>query len=146
VAVACAVAGTSLTGQTPVNLSSGRVSDARGCTGEAGVAFIDTGVGVDAGLARRRAARVGGTPRACSGAPGRVEHVVMFICPSSCASRAPKRENLTNVCKISSWHLGLASLCKFQWKICPRSQDMWAPSLVCLHCSPVTKPMSNHVK
>jgi hypothetical protein len=54
---------------------------------------------------------------------------------------------LPNVfCKISSWHLGLASLCKFQWKICPRSQDMWAPSLVCLHCSPVTKLMSNHVK
>jgi hypothetical protein len=22
------------------------------------------------------------------------------------------------LCKISSWHLGLASLCKFQWKIC----------------------------
>jgi hypothetical protein len=54
---------------------------------------------------------------------------------------------LPNVlCKISSWHLGLASLCKFQWKICPRSQDMWAPSLVCLHCSLVTKLMSNHVK
>jgi hypothetical protein len=42
----------------------------------------------------RVAARVGGAPRACSGAPGRVEHVVMFICPSSCACRAPKRANL----------------------------------------------------
>jgi hypothetical protein len=39
------------------------------------------------------------------------------------------------LCKISSWHLGLASLCKFQGKICPRSQDMWAPSQVCRHCS-----------
>jgi hypothetical protein len=95
VAVACAAAGTSLTGQTPVNLSSGWVSDARGCTVEARVAFIDASAGVDAGLARRGAARVGGAPRACSGAPGRVEHVVVFICPSSCASRGPKHANLT---------------------------------------------------
>jgi hypothetical protein len=50
------------------------------------------------------------------------------------------------LCKISSWHLGLASLCKFQWKIYPSLQDMWAPSLVCLHCSPATKMMPNHVK
>jgi hypothetical protein len=50
------------------------------------------------------------------------------------------------LCKISSWHLGLASLCKFQWKICPSLQDMWAPSLVCLHCSPATKMTPNHVK
>jgi hypothetical protein len=50
------------------------------------------------------------------------------------------------LCKISSWHLGLASLCKFKWKICPSLQDMWAPSLVCLHCSPATKLMPNHVK
>jgi hypothetical protein len=63
------------------------------------VAFIDMGAGVDAGLARRGAARVGGTPRACSGAPGRVEHVVVFIYPSSCASRAPKRANLTK-CRV----------------------------------------------
>jgi hypothetical protein len=38
------------------------------------------------------------------------------------------------LCKIFSWHLGLASSCKFQGKICPRSQDMWAPSQVCRHC------------
>jgi hypothetical protein len=50
------------------------------------------------------------------------------------------------LCKISSYHLGLASLCKFPWKICPSLQDMRAPSLVCLHCSPATKLMSNHVK
>jgi hypothetical protein len=42
------------------------------------VAFIAAG----AGLAQRGAARVGGAPRACSGAPGRVEHVAVFICPS----------------------------------------------------------------
>jgi hypothetical protein len=57
------------------------------------VAFIAAGVG--AVLARCGAARVGGAPRACSGAPGRVEHVAMFICPSSCACRAPKHANLT---------------------------------------------------
>jgi hypothetical protein len=37
------------------------------------MAFI--GTGVDAGLARRGAVRVGGAPRACSGMPERVEHV-----------------------------------------------------------------------
>jgi hypothetical protein len=50
------------------------------------------------------------------------------------------------LCKISSWHLGLASLCKIQWKIYPSLQGMWAPSLVCLHCSPATKMMPNRVK
>jgi hypothetical protein len=50
------------------------------------------------------------------------------------------------LCKISSLHLGLASLCKSQCKICPSLQDMWVPSLVCLHCSPPTKIMPNHVK
>jgi hypothetical protein len=89
--VACAAAGTPFSGQTPTNLSSGWVRDARGCTVEARVAFIAAGTG----LAWRGAARVGGAPRACSGAPGRVEHVAVFIYPSSCASRAPKRVNLT---------------------------------------------------
>jgi hypothetical protein len=37
------------------------------------MAFI--GASVDARLARRGAARVGGAPRACSGVPERVEHV-----------------------------------------------------------------------
>jgi hypothetical protein len=67
VVVACAAAGTPLSGQTPANLCLGWVRDARGCTVEAGVAFIAVGAGVDAGLARRGAARVGGAPRACSG-------------------------------------------------------------------------------
>jgi hypothetical protein len=93
--VAHAAASTPLSGQTSVNLSSGCVRDARGCTVEAGVAFIAAGAGVDAGLARRGAASVGGAPRACSGTPGRVEHVAVFICPSSCACKAPKHANLT---------------------------------------------------
>jgi hypothetical protein len=50
------------------------------------------------------------------------------------------------LCKISSWHLGLASSCKFQGKISPSLEDMGAPSLVCLHCSPATKRMPNRVK
>ena len=143
--VACAAAGTLLTGRTPANSSSGWVSGARGCTVEAGMAFI--GAGVDARLARRGAARVGGAPRACSGAPERVEHVGVCFCLCSNACRDHKRANLAKgLVQISSWHLGLASLCKFQWEICPSLGDMRAPSQVCRHCSPVTKPMSNHVK
>jgi hypothetical protein len=92
VAVACAATGTSLTGQTPANLSSGWVSDVRGCTIEVGVGFIAAGVG--AGLARRGAARVGGAPRACSGAPERVEHVCVCFCPCSNACWDHKRVNL----------------------------------------------------
>jgi hypothetical protein len=88
--VACAAAGTSLTGQTSVNLSSGWVSDARGCMAEAGMAFIAVG----AGLARRGAARMGGAPRACSGAPERVEHVCVCFCPCSNACWDHKRANL----------------------------------------------------
>jgi hypothetical protein len=56
------------------------------------------------------------------------------------------RISLKILCKISSWHLGLASLCKFQWKTCLSLKDMWAPSLVCLHCSPATKMMPNRDK
>jgi hypothetical protein len=95
VVVACTAAGTSLSGQTPANSSSSWVRDARGCTIEVEVAFIAVGAGVDVGLARHGAARVGGAPRACSGMLGRVKHVAMFICPSYCACRAPKRANLT---------------------------------------------------
>jgi hypothetical protein len=82
------------------------------------MAFI--GAGVDARLAWRGAARVGGAPRACSGAPKRVEHVGICFCLCSSACRDYKRANLAKgLVQISSWHLGLASLCKFQWEICP---------------------------
>jgi hypothetical protein len=56
--------------------------------------FYSRGGGRERGVGMARAAHVGGASRACSGAPGRVEHVAVFICPSSCASRAPKRANL----------------------------------------------------
>jgi hypothetical protein len=136
VAVACAAAGTLLTGQTPVNSSSGWVSGARGCTVEAGMAFIGAGAGVDARLARRGAACVGGAPRACSGVPERIEHVGVCFCFCSTACRDYKRANLAKgLVQISSWHLGLATMCEFQWEICPSLGDMRAPSWVCRHCS-----------
>jgi hypothetical protein len=93
--VACAAAGTSLTGQTPANLSSGWVSGAQGCTVEAGMAFIAAGVG--AGLARSGAARVGEEPRVCSGAPESVEHVCVCFCHCSNACWDHKRANLAKV-------------------------------------------------
>jgi hypothetical protein len=84
------------------------------------MAFIGAGAGMDAGLARHEAVRVGGAPRACSGAPERVEHVGVCFCLCSSACRGNKRANLAKgLVQISSWHLGLASLCKFQWEICP---------------------------
>jgi hypothetical protein len=92
--MASAAAGTSHTGQTTANSSSGWVSGARGCTVKAGMAFIGAGAGVDARLARRGAARVGGAPRACSGAPERVEHVGVCFCLCSSACRKHKRANL----------------------------------------------------
>jgi hypothetical protein len=78
-------------GKLELRLGQGRV----GVYGRGRGGFIDEGAGVGMGLARRGAARVGGASRACSGAPRRVKHVVVFICLSSCASRAPKRANLT---------------------------------------------------
>jgi hypothetical protein len=94
VVVACAAAGTPLSGQTPANLCLGWVRDAGGCTVEAGVAFIAVGAGVDAGLARRGAAAWAERRGRALASPGRVEHVAVFICPSSCACRALKRANL----------------------------------------------------
>jgi hypothetical protein len=109
--------------------------------------FYRRGRAVDARLARRGAARVGGAPWACSGALERVENVGVCFCLCSSACRDHKRASVAKgIVQISSWHLGLASLCKFQWEICPSLGDMRAPSQVCRHCSPVTKPVSNHVK
>jgi hypothetical protein len=82
------------------------------------MAFI--GAGVDARLARHGAARVGGAPRACSVAPERVEHVGVCFCLCSSVCRDHKCVNLAkSLMQISSWHLGLASLCEFHWEICP---------------------------
>jgi hypothetical protein len=92
--------------------------------------------GVDARFARRGAARVGGAPRACSGALERVEHVGICFCLCSTTCRDYKRANLAKgLVQISSWHLGLATMCEFQWEICPSLGDMRAPSWVCRHCS-----------
>jgi hypothetical protein len=72
-----AAAGTPFSGQTPVNSCSGRVGSARGCTVEAGVGFIAAG----AGLTR---CAWGRAPDRALALPGRVEHVAVLICPSSC--------------------------------------------------------------
>jgi hypothetical protein len=79
------------------------------------MAFIGAGVGVgvEVRLARHGATRVGGAPRACSGAPERIEHVGVCFCLCSSACRDHKHANLAKGrVQISSWHLGLASLCK----------------------------------
>jgi hypothetical protein len=89
--------------------------------------FIGTGAGASEGVDARLARRVGGAPRACSGAPERVEHVGICFCLCSSACRDHKCANLAkDLVQISSWHLGLASLCKFQWEICPSLCDMRA--------------------
>jgi hypothetical protein len=100
------------------------------------MAFIATGTGVGAGLARRGAARVA-ERRGRALARQNASNMCAFV---SALVQTPA--GITNVqisprvlCKISSWHLGLASSCKFQGKICPRLQDMWAPNQVCRHCS-----------
>jgi hypothetical protein len=84
------------------------------------MAFIGTDAGVDARLARCRAARVGGALRACSGAPERIEHVGICFCLCSSACRDHKRVILAKgLVQISSCRLELATLCEFQWEICP---------------------------
>jgi hypothetical protein len=52
---------------------------------EARMAFIGTSAGVDVRLELRGAARMGRAPRACSGAPERVEHVGVCFCVCSSA-------------------------------------------------------------
>jgi hypothetical protein len=92
VVVACAAASTPLSGQTSANLCSDWVRDVQGCTVEARVAFIAAGVG--AGLTRHGLRAWAERRERALASPGRVEHVVVFICPSSCTCKAPKRANL----------------------------------------------------
>jgi hypothetical protein len=104
--------------------------------------FYRRGRGREVG--RHGAARVGGAPRVCSGAPERVEHVgVCFrLCSNAC--RDHKLAYLAKgLVQISSWHLGLAILCEFHREICPKSLDMGAPSQCCRHYSTRDK---THVK
>jgi hypothetical protein len=92
-----------LTGQTPANSSLDWVSGARGVYGRGRDGFYRHGHGVDARLAQRGAARVGGAPRACSGTPERVEHVGVCFCLCSTACRDYKRLNLAKgLVQISS--------------------------------------------
>jgi hypothetical protein len=63
------------------------------------VGFIAADVGVGAGLCAQAERR----GRALA-LPGRVEHVVVFISPSSCAYRALKRANLAK-CLVQDFFL-----------------------------------------
>jgi hypothetical protein len=135
-----AAAGTPCAERSPVNLCSGEVESERGRTIEASIGFIGASAGVGTGLAWRGAVRAGSSAGACSGAPERVEHVGVCFCLRSNAYRDHKRANLAKgLVQISSWHLGLAIMCEFQWEICPSSQDRRAPNRVCRHCSPRDK-------
>jgi hypothetical protein len=108
-----------------VNLRSGEVESERGRTVEASVSFIGASAGEGTGLAWRGAVRAGPSAGACSGALERV-----CLCSNAC--RDHKLANLANsLAQISSWHLGLAIMCEFQWEICPSSQDMRMPNWVC---------------
>jgi hypothetical protein len=138
-------AGTPCAEQSPVNLHSSEVESERGRTVEASVGFIGAGVGT--GLAWRGVVRVRPSAGACSGAPEHVEHVGICFCLCSNACRDHKRANLAkSLAQISSWHLGLAIMCEFQWEICPSSQDMRTPNRVFRTVHPKTKWMSNHVQ
>jgi hypothetical protein len=111
-----AAAGTSCAEQLPVNLRSGEVESERGRTVEASVGFIVMGAGVSMGLAWCGAVRAGSSAGACSSAPERVEHVGVCFCLCSTIYRDHKRANLAiSLAQISSWHLGLAIMCDFQW-------------------------------
>ena len=142
-----AAAGTPCVERSAVNLRSGEVESERGHTIEASVGFISAGVSVGTGLAWRGAVRAGPSAGACSGAPERVEHVGVCFCICSNTCRDHKRANLAKgLVQISSWHLGLAIMCEFQWEICPSSQDMQTPNWVYRIVHPETKWMANHVK
>jgi hypothetical protein len=135
-----AATGTPCAERSLVNLRSGDVESERGRTVEASVDFICASAGVGTCLAWRGMVRAGSSAGACSGAPERVKHVGVCFCLRSNACRDHKRANLAKgLMQISSWHLGLAIMCEFQWEICPSSQDRRAPNRVCRHCSPRDK-------
>ena len=140
-------AGTPCAEQSPVIWRSGEVESERGRTVEASGGFIGAGAGGGTGLAWRGAVRAGPSAGACSSAPKCVEHVGVCFCPCSNVCRDRKRANLAmSLVPISSWHLGLALMCEFQWKIHPSLEDMQTPNRGYHTVHPETKGMSNHVK
>jgi hypothetical protein len=134
VAGACAAAGTLFSGQTPMNSCSGWVRSAWGVYGRdrGGLYSRGRGRGVDTARGCARGPSAEGVLWRCQGASN------TWLCSST---RVLAPAELPNVrispyvlCKISSWHLELASSCEFQGKIWPSLEDMVAPSLVCLPC------------
>jgi hypothetical protein len=82
-----AAAGMPCAGRTPANPCSGGAESERESTVVASGGFIGTGVGVGVGAGSDVARRgsTGPSAGACSGAPGQIEHVCVFFCPSSSA-------------------------------------------------------------
>jgi hypothetical protein len=78
-----AAAGTPCAGRTLANSCSGRAESERGSTVVALGGYIGTGAGVVAGSGIVRRGRMGPSAGACSGVPEQVEHMCVFICPSS---------------------------------------------------------------
>jgi hypothetical protein len=70
-------------GRTPTNSCSGGAKSERGSTVVASGGFIGAGMGAGSGIVRR--GHEGPSAGACSGAPGQIEHVCVFFCPSSSA-------------------------------------------------------------
>ena len=81
-----------------------RFEGARKSAVEAWEGFIGAGVGNDTGSAWRDARHAGAGVGRALVSSGRVEHVVVFICSSSCTCRAPKRVNLAN-CLVQDFFL-----------------------------------------
>jgi hypothetical protein len=142
-----AAAGTPCIEQTLVIWRPGEVENKRGRTVEASADFIGAGAGeARVWLGAARCARGRGPGRALA-MPGHVEHVGICFCPCSNVCRDRKRANLAmSLASISSWHLGLALICEFRWKIHPGSEDMRTPYRGCHTVHPKTKGMSNRVK
>jgi hypothetical protein len=80
-----AAAGTPCAERTPTILCLGGAESERGCTVKALAGFIGVGVGVGAGSGVARRGRARPSAGACSGMPGRVEHVFVSFYPSSSA-------------------------------------------------------------
>jgi hypothetical protein len=122
-------AGTPCAEQSLVNWHSGEVESERGRTIEASVGFIGAGASGGTGLAWHDMVHAGSSAGACSCAPERVEHVGVCLCLCSNVCRDRKCANLAmSLAQISSWHLGLALMCDFQWEIRPSSEDLRTPN------------------
>jgi hypothetical protein len=131
-------AGTPCTERTPAILRLGGAESERGCTVKALAGFIGMGAGVGvgarSGVAQRgRAGLSTGRALACEGRSNTCSFVSSQV--QALAEQPNVRISPKDLCKISSLHIGLSSLCEFQVKIWSGLGDMVAPSQGCRHCS-----------